>query len=155
MSKITEKTIIDAPVGEVWKAWDDYANIARFNPALKGSHLVDDNGETGIGATRQCDFADGKNHIRERIVEYVPEQRMVVSIYEGTVPLKTARAEIDMKPAGSNKTEVTFTLSFVPKMGLLGRLMAPIMKLQFRKAAAGILEGNRAYIERGVMANPT
>ncbi|MEX0284498.1 MAG: SRPBCC family protein [Paracoccaceae bacterium] len=151
MPNVTLKTEINAPVADVWRAWDDYANIDKFNPNLKRSFLLDETQATGLGATRQCDLEDGKNYIQERIVDYVPERRMVVDIYNGTMPLKSARAEISMRDLGQNRTELQFAMHFVPKFGLLGRMMVPMMKGQFRKLLGKMIDANRAYIEDGVV----
>jgi uncharacterized protein YndB with AHSA1/START domain len=151
MPHVTVTRTIDAPVSEVWASWDDYANIDKFNPNLNRSFLIGDNGTTGLGATRQCDLEDGKNFIQERIVEYVPEQKVTVDIYNGTLPLKSAKAEVQMKSVGPNRTELNFTIHFVPKMGLLGLLMVPMMKPQFKKLLGKLVDGNRAYIESGVV----
>ena len=48
-----------------------------------------------------------------------------------------------------NQTELTFTMQFTPKMGLLGRMMVPLMKAQFSKALGRLVDGNKAYVERG------
>lgn len=150
MPQVTVTRQVNAPISKVWESWDDYANIDKFNPNLKKSFLIGKNGSSGLGATRQCDFEDGKNFVQERIVEYVPEQKIAVDIYNGSIPLKTAKAEISMKSIGSDRTELTFTMHFVPKMGLLGKMMVPMMKPQFRKALTKLIDGNRAYVESGV-----
>ena len=150
MPKVTLKRTIEAPVSRVWDSWNDYANIDKFNPNLKRSFLINDNGDTGLGATRQCDLSDGRNYIRERIVDYVPEERLTLDIYDGTLPLKRTQAIIEMRPLGPSRTELSFTMDFTPKFGILGRLMVPMMKPQFRKLLGRLVDGNKAYVESGV-----
>ncbi len=151
MASVTVTRVINAPLEKVWASWDDYANIDKFNPNLNRSFLIDNNGETGLGATRQCDLNDGKNFIQERIIGYTPLKKIKIDIYNGTMPLKRAEADIDLKPLGPNKTELNFTMDFTPKMGLLGRLMVPMMKPQFRKLLGKLVDGNKAYLENGVV----
>lgn len=153
MSQVSIKQMIEAPVSDVWKSWDDFANIANFNPNLNRSFLINDNGETGLGATRQCDLSDGKSYIQERIVEYIPERKIAVDVFNGTLPLKSAKAEIEMRAMQPNQTELTFTMHFVPKMGLIGRLMLPLLRPQLVKMLGLLVEGNRAYVEDGVIQN--
>lgn len=153
MAKVKAQKIINAPVSEVWKTWDDFAGISRFNPNVRASFLLSDSAETGKGAMRQCDFSDGKNHVRERIIGYEPGKKMVVDIYEGTVPLKRAVAAVTFKSLGDTRTQVTMEMDFVPKMGLLGKMMIPLMKPQFRKAISALLRGNAEFIERGIVAH--
>ena len=149
MAKIEITETVNAPVTDVWAAWDDYGNIDKFNPNLNRSFLIDDSGETGLGAQRQCDMSDGKNFIQERIVEYVPQKKMVVDVYHGTLPLKSAKATISMKPLAIDRTELSFTMEFTPGMGLLGRLMIPMMKPQFRRALTKLVAACKAYVETG------
>ena len=145
------KTVIDAPVSEVWTAWDDFGQIDQFNPNLKRSFLIDNSASTGLGAQRQCDLADGKNHVKERIVEYVPERLMVVDIYDGTIPVKSAIARIAMVPLADGRTELTFRFSFVPKLGVFGRLLGPLMKRQIRKSIGQLVAANRRFVETRAM----
>ncbi|MEM7643951.1 MAG: SRPBCC family protein [Pseudomonadota bacterium] len=147
MAHVTVDCIVNAPRLDVWSSWDDFGSIAAFNPNLSGSHLLDTQ-TTGLGATRQCDLSDGKNHIRERIVDYVPGERMAVDIYDGTMPLKSAKAIITLTPEGQNRTLVRMRMEFVPKFGPLGALMVPMMKPQFRKMLQALLDGNAAHVER-------
>lgn len=149
MAKVELTRDIAAPVSEVWKAWDDYGSIWRYNPNLSGSHLINGSKSTGLGAERQCDFVDGKNYIQERIVDYVPERRITVDIYNGTVPLKRAKAVIEMEPIALNRTRLKFTMEFQPSMGLLGYLMTPLIRRQFRTALGKLVDANKAYVERG------
>lgn len=148
MASITVEKIVHAPVSEVWAAWDDFGGIHRFNPNLSGSHLLEGSAKTGLGATRQCDLIDGKNYIQERVVDYVPNKRMVIDIFDGTIPVRNARAEIELHEKGERQTEVTMTMHFQPKMGIFGQLMVPLMKPQFRKLLAKLLDGNAAYVEK-------
>jgi hypothetical protein len=46
-----------------------------------------------------------------------------------------------------NITEAIFTMTFVPKMGLLGRVLIPLMKTQFRKDISKLFDGNKMYVE--------
>ena len=147
MPQVMVSRAIDAPVEQVWNSWDDFGSIDVFNPNLSKSFLLPGSRQTGLGATRQCDLKDGKNYIQERIIEYVPQRRIVVDIFNGTIPLKKAVAEIDIEAAGFDRSKVTFTMTFEPKFGLIGRLMAPMMKRQFRRLLGKLMDGNKAFVE--------
>ena len=151
MAKVTLKRTVNAPVAKVWESWNDYGNIDKFNPNLNRSFLIGDNGTTGLGATRQCDLSDGKNYIQEKIIDYVPERRLAIDIYNGTMPLKRATATVEMRPLSATRTEMTFTMEFTPKFGLLGKPMVPLMKPQFRKLLGNLMDGNAAYVENGAV----
>ncbi len=148
MANVTVTQTVNAPIDQVWPSWDDFGAIAKFNPNLNGSHLINQSQNSGLGAMRQCDMADGKNYICEKVVEYRPHQKLVIDIYDGTMPLKRAMATFDFKARGQ-KTDVTMSMDFTPKFGLLGKMMVPMMKPQFRKMMASLLQGNADYVETG------
>lgn len=147
MAEISISRTIDATVQNVWESWDNFGAIDVFNPNLKRSFLLPGSQKTGLGATRQCDLLDGKNYIQERIVEYEPRRKMVVNVYNGTIPLKRALATIEVEAVGFDRCKVTFTMVFEPKFGLLGRMMVPMMKRQFRGLLGKLLDGNKAFVE--------
>lgn len=149
MAKVTVTRTVKAPLDQVWASWDDYGNIFRFNPNLQSSHLLPGSQSTGLGAKRQCDLADGKNYIRERIIGYDDQKEMVIDIYEGTMPLRSAVAAFSFRSTGQNETLVTMEMTFKPKFGLLGALMVPMMKMKFRQMLQALLDANAAYVEDG------
>lgn len=154
MATVSVSRLIDAPIEKVWASWDDFGAIQRFNPNLNASFLINSSAPTGLGAMRQCDLSDGKNYIRERVIDYRPHERLTIDIYEGTLPMKSAEARFDFKPR-RGQTEVTMQMDFVPKFGLLGRLIvAPMMKPQLAKMMAKLLAGNADFVERGVELRP-
>lgn len=154
MASVTVHQTVDAPIENVWASWDDFGEIYKFNPNLKHSRLIENSQSSGKGAKRQCDMRDGKNWIREELVEYVPHQSMTIDIYEGTMPLKQAIATLRFKPLSSHQTQVSMTMEFEPKMCLHGKLMLPMMKPKFAGMLRGLLEGNRAFVTEGKAANP-
>jgi hypothetical protein len=72
MARVVVEQIFKSPISDVWKSWDKFGDIDAFNPNLKRSFLLEGSHSTGLGATRQCDLADGKNYIREKIIAYSP-----------------------------------------------------------------------------------
>lgn len=149
MATVSESRMINAPIAAVWQSWDDFGNIYQFNPNLKGSHIIGQSAPTGLGAARQCDLRDGKNHIRERIIGYEPERKLVVDIYAGTLPMKSAIVTFTFREERPGRIEVTMTMDFTPKYGFIGALMVPMMKPQLRKMMQSLLGGNADYVERG------
>ena len=152
MATVTVERTVDAPLAKVWEAWDDFGNIARFNPNISASRLINNSADTGLDAQRQCDFtADGTQYIRERIIGYEPQKQLRIDIYEGTVPFKQAMATVDFEALGPERTRVRFTMAFTPKFGLFGALMVPMMKPKFAKMLGKLLDGNKAYVTNGTV----
>ncbi len=153
MAIVTVNRTIDAPVEKVWKSWDDFGSIYKFNPNLNHSCLLEDSQPSGKGAKRQCNINDGKNWIREEVLDYKPNQSMTINIYEGTMPLKQAIATLRFQPVTQSQTEVIMTMEFQPKMGLLGKLMVPMLKPKFKKMLNALLVGNDEFVTQGKLAN--
>lgn len=153
MAKVTVNRTINAPLEKVWESWDDFGDIYKFNPNLKNSYLLKGSQSSGKGAKRQCDINDGKNWIREEVVDYVPRKRMKIHIYEGTMPLKVAIATLSFQQINNHQTKVTMDMDFEPKMGILGKLMIPIMKPKFKGMLDSLLAGNEAFVTQGRLAN--
>ena len=151
MKTVTVKETVDAPVDQAWASWDDFGAVARFHPGIKASRLLAGSVESGVGASRQCDLsANGKQFVREKIVTYDPPHRMVIDIYEATVPIRSAQATLVLSPLGPEKTNVSMTMAFTPGMGVLGRMMSPMMASQFKSMLGKVLKGNADFVTRGV-----
>lgn len=150
MPRVVVKKQVAAPIQQVWESWDDFGNIYKFNPNLRHSRLLSESGKpTGIGSERQCDMADNKNWIRERIVEYKPPYLVKIDIFDGTLPMKSMQAMFNFQEQSRDVTQVRMTVDFEPRFGVLGQLMAPLMKRQFRPMLQALLDCNAAHVERG------
>lgn len=64
-----------------------------------------------------------------------------------------AIATLKFKQIGGNQTEVTMIMEFEPKMGILGKLMVPMMKSKFKGMLNALLAGNEAFVTQGKMVN--
>ena len=154
MHTVSATRTIDTPVATVWNAIDDFGNVYRFHPGVEHSERINDVA-TGEGAQRQCDFYDG-GVIREEIVERVPERRLAQNVFDlGSLPLKEMVGVLDLEPIDENSTEVTMTMSFVPKYGPVGWLMATLMmKNQLRTLCEDILAGLDTHLQTGEIVGP-
>lgn len=152
MATAVNSRIVNAPVSEVWAAWDRFGEIDFFSKAVKKSYILPGGPSEGLGAMRHCDLSDGKNFLEEKVVEYIPLKRISYAVVNGSMPLKSAVARIDLKQVGPNQTEMIFTMDFEPSMGLIGKMMLPVMKPQFTKTLGRILDGYKAGIEKMAMA---
>jgi len=148
MAIVTTKQIVEAPLSSVWASWDKFADVSKFHPGVADSYLVERSSETGLGAKRQCDLTDGKTYLKEKIIGYKPERQMVIDIYESNAPIKKAVVTIDFKPLSADRTEVNLHMDFTPKLGLVGKMIQPIMKKQFSKALGDLVSGNASYVEK-------
>ena len=154
MPNFTISKKVNAPIDHVWASWDDFANIATFNPNLSKSFLIGPQRDsTGVGTKRECKMADGKNWVRERITDYVPGQSITLEIVESSMPIKEMKITTAYRKVTESVTEITRTCHFQLKMGVVGKMMGPMMKKRFAPMLMNMLEGNAAHLERGVVAN--
>lgn len=151
MHTVSAIRTIDTPVATVWNTLDDFGNVYRFHPKVEHSKSISHitNGE---GARRQSDYYDG-SVIREEVVKSVDRQRQVIDTYDtGPGPLRKNVTRIDLKPIDEHSTEVTLTMSFVPKYGPAGWLRATLMmKSQLRDLSEDILAGLDTHLQTGAI----
>ncbi len=149
MASVSVTRTVNAPLDQLWNSWDDLAAMADFNPNLSRSYMVGNSAPTGMGAVRHCDLSDGRNYLKERVIGYEKHRRLVIDIFETSMPMKDAKGIFEFRALGPTRSEVTFTMEFTPPMGLFGKLMLPMMRPQMRKLLAKVVDGNKAYVERG------
>lgn len=150
MSKIIVSKRVNASIEDVWSSWDDFGNIYKYNPGLKASRLLSSaDVPTRVGTTRQCDMADGKNWVREEVIDYKPGRSMKIDVYDSSLPLKSMVANIEFEAVTAQRTRVRFTAEFEPKFGVIGKILAPLMKRQFEPVLQALLDSNAQYVEQG------
>lgn len=144
MASIRETLTSSANPATVWPLLADFGAIDVFNPALKQSFSLEGGPDEGLGAMRQCDMADGKNYIRERVTNWEVGKTYTVDIYEGTMPMKQMQATLSVEPHGEGSL-LSMQFHYTPKFGLLGRLMdllmmRRMMRGQMRRVIGGLDE---------------
>lgn len=128
---------IDASRSAVWSVLADFPNIARWNSGVKTS-VSTSAAASGVGATRHCDLAPAGG-LEETIAEWVPEERMVISIDSTKkLPIKSGLVTFTLDEAdGRTPTDVVYR--YETKFGPLGALMGPVLDKQLAKGFAGFL----------------
>ena len=146
MATLSKHHIVNAGIGDTWATWDDFPNIADFHPDVTNSFTINATAATGMGAERKCEFGP-KDYALEKIVGYTPQKQIVIDLYEVSFPIRDAVATFDFEEVDTNRTRVTMTMRFTPKMGLLGKMMLPLMKRQFGAALEKLLANNARHVE--------
>ncbi len=151
METVTVSKLINAPIADVWASWNNFGNIFKFNPSVSSSRLLsDENAPTGIGTRRECELSDGKNWLREKVVEYEAMRRLKIDVYESSMPVKSMYATFDYRETADGGTQVTMTNEFEPGMGIVGKLMAPLMRRRFQPMMEALLDSNAEYVEQNL-----
>ncbi len=126
------------------KAWALLANfgaIDAFNPNLKRSYVVGDGPDHGNGAQRHCDLADGRNYIKERVIDWQDGRSYTVDFVESSMPFKRAHVTLRVEPEAQG-SRLTMALDYELKHGPLGRLMNLIvMRHVMKKTMMKLLKG--------------
>lgn len=129
----------------VWALLADFSNIDFFNPNLSRSYLLSEGEEIGVGTKRQCDLKDGKNYIREEIIEWNPGESYTIDIYQGTLPINNALTKIGVLPASNGGSLAYMEFSYTPKFGFFGKILnvlmlKHVMKITLQKVVNGLAE---------------
>ncbi len=147
MADFTVETTIDAPAEQVWEALADIGSIYKWNPGVVSSYLTAEKGG-GIGAARHCDL-DGKNYLKEEVVEWDAGKSLTMRIVETNLPFKAADICFSLR-ADNGKTLVSVTPVYDLKFGVVGKMLdAAYVRNNYKKGMVALLKGLKKYVERG------
>ena len=140
MRNVRVERTLDAPRASVWAVLADYPNIADWNAGVKNSYAIGDATE-GVGAQRQTELVPtGAIRMRETVVEWVPEERMVIAIDEiEKIPVKQATMTFTLSESGE-ATPFTMSYDYEPKGGLLAFIFGPLLDRQMNKGFNGFID---------------
>lgn len=126
------------PRAAVWSVLSDFPNISRWNGGVANS-IATSEAVGGVGATRHCDLSPA-GELEERVVEWEPEGRMVVSIESAKkLPIKSGLVTFTLIDDGPTTSSTRINYQYHTKWGPLGSLMGPIIDGQLRKGFSGFL----------------
>jgi uncharacterized protein YndB with AHSA1/START domain len=144
MDTITIETQIDAPPEAVWQVLDDFGSIDRWSPGVRRSRL-ESSGPIGVGTTRHCDFAPFGS-AKETIEEYVPQQRMRVSLGQiETMPISAADVVFTLDPIPQG-TRLGFAYSYT--VAPRARLFRSLLPRLFRGGLGKLVDALKGEAER-------
>ncbi|OLS19270.1 MAG: hypothetical protein HeimC3_46360 [Candidatus Heimdallarchaeota archaeon LC_3] len=147
MSTITKTKIIEINSDRIWEIIMDFKNVHYYNPYVDTVDLIT-NIDSEVGATRVCHFYNGMK-FKEQIIDKKNDE-VTIEILEGAPGVKKNIASFLVKSLDENKTEVTMTINYTPKYGILGRLMSVVMmKKVFGRTASNLLNGLDHYSRTG------
>mgnify|MGYP002147216746 CR=1 FL=1 len=152
MSKlqVRNEAIINAPVGSIWTIITDINVLHKVNPGVvKASGNMD-----RPGAVRVCqiDNKGRKGTVKEKMIEFVPEEKTVWAMESDTMGmtkmLSNARFVFKLEKLGESTTRVINETYYQPG-NLIAKIMNGIMiKKTIGKAQAEILENIKLLTEK-------
>ena len=153
MTHVHYEITIDRPAREVWAILADFGAVHRYNPSVGASHLLGDSPAAGVGAARHCDLTAFDATAEERITRWSEGKGYTLEIVGGTrLPpfAGPATAELQVRPAGAERSVVTGDLRYRLRYGPVGRLMDRAMvRKRFGPAFGSILAGLKLHAETG------
>lgn len=146
MGKLEHELIVDAPPERAWAVLSDFGNPQAWSPYVTHSAVVSDQ-DSGVGCERSC-TVPGFGDITERATAW--EEGRSVTIEGFGVPMMRRFASTwSLEPAGDG-TRVRASMSYQPRFGPLGRLMAAlVMRRMMRTRLHKSLEGLKYHLETG------
>lgn len=125
-----------------WKLLGDFAHIDLFNTNLSKSYLLNPDQPIGVGTKRQCDVKDGKNFLREEIVEWREGEYYVIDIYESSFPMDRQSTKFGLLPISGGGTRIYMNFDYKVSFGPIGALMN-VLKLRnmLNKGLQNVVEG--------------
>jgi mxaD protein len=112
--KVTKTIEINASADKVWHAAKDFNGLHTWHPALASDEIVEGKNNK-IGAVRLLTLKGGGT-IKEKLLGYSPAGRSFkYAIVEGVLPVSDYTATFSVKPAGKDKSSVTWTGHFKRK----------------------------------------
>jgi ribosome-associated toxin RatA of RatAB toxin-antitoxin module len=148
MQAATASRTVSAGLPALWPLIADVRQIANWHPSIASVDLLSSS-PTGLRAARRCNFKDGTS-VREDVTALTEGSRIRFRLSEYSVPMKQLEVEFATSPVSDHATNVTLTLHYVVKFGIVGRLLgATIMRRALTRMAKRMLDGLAASVTEG------
>lgn len=122
---ITHTIRVDASASKIWQVLGDFSSIERTSHAVEFSPILTEI-KQGVGTKRKCHFYDKKSVVEE-IVRYDEGHSFSMVLSEFSMPMKSIEAEFSVKAVSENSCDITMSMAFVVKGGLLGWVMGALL----------------------------
>ena len=144
---ISSTETINAPRSEVWALLSDFQNWHDWTSQIKTIKQTSEAAQ-GVGAGRHCQLAPA-GRTDEEILEWVPEERLVISLFNVKVlPVKGSTTTFTLKAIDDTTTEVTMAPEVEPKGGFLAPFIGKRLQKRLPKASAGLLADLKVAVEK-------
>ena len=116
MIHVKKSITINAPADKIWAKVADFGDLGAWHPAVAKTEIVE-GADNVKGAKRVLTLQDG-GKINETLTAYNAKKRsMSYIITESVLPVDAYSATIKVKPAGKDKSVVTWNANFKAKAG--------------------------------------
>ena len=111
---VTKTVTVNAPAAQVWAKVKDFNGLNNWHPAVAKDDVVE--GENNkVGAVRLLTLKDGGT-IKEKLLAFNANRHSFkYAIMEGVLPVSDYTSTVTVKPAGKDKSTVTWSGRFKRK----------------------------------------
>jgi ribosome-associated toxin RatA of RatAB toxin-antitoxin module len=153
MQTASSTLVVDAPIERVWALIADLRTVRDYNPSVKSVDILTTS-PTGLGAIRRCHFHDGTD-VLEEVVTSDSGARLRLVLSEYALPMKRLESEFSLVTTAGDRTEVTFSIHYEMKLGILGQaLSAIVVNGKLVKTTATMLAGLAHHLATGETVEP-
>ncbi len=140
---------INAPSSKIWAVLSDFSNIQIFHPNVQDVDQLSEV-DRGLGAERRCNFYGGGSAV-EKIISWDDERQFFTcTVTEMAAPILDVTAGMGVKKIDSHRSEVHIEMSYVPKWGILGKIMdVLVLRIAMRSTFNKVLKGLQLHVETG------
>ena len=145
MPSVSETTIVNRPISEVFRFMMDFKNAENWVPDVIATHLSEERPRVGafftqVRATRALLW---KLDLNADIINYVPNRKLE---YKGALGRFPVQGEIVFVSQGG-KTEVSETLEF--RIGILFAVFSPMLRGAMARRTRRMLAALKEQLESG------
>jgi uncharacterized membrane protein len=135
---LTIRRRVAAPASSVWAFFADFPSLGDHWNGIKASRIIGDQRQ-GVGARREVDLAPMGSMV-ETVTAW-EDGRTIATRNEPSalVPFNQAESRLTLEP-DDDETGVTFTYTYVPRGGPVGRLTGPVIDRMLTKTFESMLD---------------
>ncbi|MEO1054350.1 MAG: SRPBCC family protein [Bacteroidota bacterium] len=146
MPTLKNTIIIDAAIEKIWHALSQVDQLAVYDPSCERSVSITKE-NAGIGAKRRVDMTDGKNWFEEKCTVYEEHQDLKYELTSCSFPVLNLNHQYSFRKLSDAKYEVTQVQNYKMKHGILGSIMAIMIKAKWNKGVRAFLGGLKQHAE--------
>ncbi|MHA8066383.1 SRPBCC family protein [Aquirufa sp. ROCK2-A2] len=151
LTTIQREIQINQPLEKVWAALADFGNICHGHPGVHKSYVTSLQ-NSGVGATRHCDFTMMGASAEERIIEWNTLENIKIEVYQLKKMPGIDKLSLDLAiHANEENTILKSTMVYSMKNVFFDLMNKLMMKKMNAELLDGIMAGHKLYIETGTI----
>lgn len=151
LTTIRREIKINQPLETVWNSLADFGNICHGHPSVHKSYVTSIQ-NSGVGATRHCDFTMMGASAEERIVEWNALENIKIEVYQLKKMPGIDQLSLDLAiQSAGEETILSSTMTYTMKNSFFNLMNKLMMKKMNAELLDGIMAGHKLYIETGLI----